>query len=229
MSWNEIANKGNENTQGAGKIPYVKLKPGITQMRVLDAEPFSRWTHWIPQANGGKGCSVNCIGRGCPICASIKVDKDAKRKSKYSSPKSHAINVLVRSFKATPTSNAEPVNEVQVLDKGNKIFEQMLVSIQQLGDIRNYDITITQTGTDLGSINYTVLPVYPPVALTDAEKALPKHDITAIQKNFTVEQIKALMEGKTLEEITAMVAPETAVDDRSRTNAAVGVDFTREG
>jgi hypothetical protein len=87
------------------------------------------------------------------------------------------------------------------------VFEGLLTIMQQMGDLKNYDVTITQTGEGFGNINYTILPTFPPVALTPEEASLPRYDISDISKALTVEQIEKLMAGATMEQILGTDAP----------------------
>jgi hypothetical protein len=226
MSWTDIEAKGKPEGEGGGsKIEYVSFPPNTTTRgRVLDAEPKSRWVHWIPQACKGKGTSVNCIGKGCPVCAEMAADKKAGNKTKYSSSKSHAINFLTRSVAPIGGGASEVVNRVQILDKGNKVFEGLLGCMRQLGDLRNYDVTITRTGKDKGDTKYNVLPTFPPVALTDEEKALTLYNLDEISKDLTADQIKMFMNGATYEEVFKKDDAAPAADSGA---AGLAVDFTR--
>jgi hypothetical protein len=200
MPWNEVGNKGNNNQ--SEKTEFVQFpSAGTIKGRILDDEPVSRWKHWIPMANGGKGLSVTCIGKGCPVCAKIAEAKKTKAKSPFGSTKSHMINFLAKSFTPAGSQTPQAINKVQILDKGNKVFEGLLTVMQQMGDLKNYDVTITQTGEGFGNINYTVLPTFPPVVLSPEEAALPKYDIAEITKPLTAEQIEQLMNGATMEQV----------------------------
>lgn len=212
MSWNDI---NNGNNSGAKEVKYVKFPVGKTKLRVLDAEPYSRWTHWIPQANNGKGMSVDCIGKGCPVCALIADDKKNKRDKRYRASKSHAINVLVRE------QGSNPVNEVMIMDKGNSIFGMMADLMGEMGDLRNFDITVTRRGESLGDITYTVLPVYPPTPLTAEEIALEKYDIKELRKPLTAEQVNTLLAGGSL------VVEEATESNTADEVAGVDIDFTQ--
>lgn len=205
MAWNDLENKGNGNNEESVKVEYLKLTPGETvKFRILDEQPESRWVHWIPQANGGKGLSVKCTGKGCPICADIAEKKRAKVAQKYNGTKSHAINVLNRG-----------TGKVEILDKGNKIFEQLLNMLKQMGDLRNYDITITttKTGSEKTAVNYSALPTFPPQPLTEAEKGMTKYDLKELTKGFTNEQILMFMNGATIEEATKETSDTTSPVD----------------
>ena len=214
MSWSEILNPTNNNNTNNNEsaVKYCKLKVGTNKLRVLDEEPYSRWSHWIPQANSGKGTSVDCIGKGCPVCEKIKEDKKNGAKQKYSTKKAHAINVLNRE-----------TNEVEILDSGNKIFQGLAILLSQMGDLRGYDVNIVKSGSGT-STTYQVLPVYPPVPLTDAEKSMKLYDIKSIYKKLTPEQILGLMSGKSLAEVTKTEETEetTATNEN---DTALGVDF----
>lgn len=206
--WSDIG--ANNNSGGEGKTNYTKIE-GVVKGRILDDEPVTQWTHWIPSMNGGKGGSVDCIGRDCPVCAIMKADKAAGRPKKYNSSKRHKINFYNKGTK-----------QVEILNSGETVFEAMKNIMIQMGDLKNIDITISKTGTGKNT-KYSVLPSIEmgvsPGALTDAEKALPKYDIASLSKPLTAEQIVRCIEGASLKEIFA--AQETAGESNE-------VDFTAE-
>jgi hypothetical protein len=208
MAWTDLEQRGNGSSGDNKKVEYVKLTPGeVIKLRVIDEQPESRWTHWVQSANKGKGLGIKCPGKGCPLCADIAEKKRTKEKQRYSCSKSHAINVLNRNTK-----------RVEILDKGNKVFEQLLNMLRQMGDLRNYDITITttKTGSEATNVNYSVLPTFPPTALTAEEKEMierDRYDLKELTKGFTIEQINKLILGATIDEV---------VND----NADSEVDFT---
>lgn len=213
MAWLDLENKGNNNSgSDKGKVNYVKLTPGeVVKLRIVDEQPESRWVHWVQSANKGKGLGIKCPGKGCPMCADMAEKKRAKQPQKYSCTKSHALNVINRG-----------TGQIEVLDKGNKIFEQLLNMLKQMGDLRNYDITITttKTGAEATNVNYSVLPTFPPTPLTSAEKEMietSRYDLKELTKGFTIEQINKLITGATIEEVTA--------DNQASDNTVV--DFTQ--
>jgi hypothetical protein len=195
MAWLDLEKNDRANSgEGAKKVDYVKLTAGETvKLRILDEQPESRWVHWVQSANKGKGLGIKCPGKGCPMCADMAEKRKTKTPQKYSCTKSHALNVLNRN-----------TGKVEILDKGNKIFEQLLNMLKQMGDLRNYDITITttKTGSEATNVNYSVLPTFPPTPLTEAEKAMEKYDLKELTKGFTIEQIGKLLNGATIEEVT---------------------------
>lgn len=210
MAWSDIGYvPGAGSSDDKVKAEYLKIE-GTIQVRILDDEPVTNWTHWIPQLGGGKGGSVDCIGKGCPVCKIIAADKKEKITPKYSSSKKHMINVLDRKD-----------GKVKILNAGETVFEQLKNIMMSMGDLKSFDVKISRTGTGKGT-KYSVLPTYPPTPLTDAEKALPKFDLTTVKKPLTEEQIVELMNGKSYKDIFSAQDTETVPDEES------GVDFTQE-
>ncbi|MGL4774506.1 MAG: hypothetical protein ACRC2K_13175 [Clostridium sp.] len=209
MSWDNI---GNENQGNKNEIPYVKFPQGQSIIRILDDAPYSRWTHWLPQANGGKGLSIDCIGKTCPVCKARKESEE--NKSKYSVRMAHSINVLVKKL------GNETKNEVMVFEGGNGIFsdiKNIMTLMEMQGaekDLTQTDIIVMRSGEKL-STKYSVMIMPPFSPLTEEQKALDKYNTEELKPLFTAEQISGLMAGKTIEE----VVEETKEQD---------VDFTSE-
>lgn len=192
MGWNEI---GGSSGSDKKETNFVKLTEGTHTIRLVDDAPKSRWSHWLTQANAGKGLTVTCIGKGCPVCTEIREDKKNNvKKPRYTSRKMHSINVLNRTL-----------GEVQILDKGNGLFEQILGVKEEMeednGAITNYDLKIRVNGSGK-DVKYVVLPGTPKV-LTEAEQALikEKYDLAEIFPVLETEQITALMNGATFDEV----------------------------
>lgn len=121
MGWNDVATTEKND---AKKVKWAELKEGtLYQMRALDEAPYSRYTHWIPQANNGKGTTIDCIGRDCPVCADRNAKKASGATQKYGARKQHAMNVI---NKAT--------GEVELLDKGKRCFEALAGIRDMVGD-----------------------------------------------------------------------------------------------
>lgn len=193
-NWNKILTNVNNNNGGdKSEVKYTSFPEGTTTIRVIEAEPYSRYTHWIPQANSGKGLSVDCIGAGCPVCEAIAVARKNKSKERvYSKTATHAINIINRT-----------TGQHELLDKGNGIFGTLATINAQMGDLRNFDINITKTGKKLGDIKYTILPSFSSQPFTQAEEELKKEELFNIRDRelLSKEQILALMSGKSLQEV----------------------------
>jgi hypothetical protein len=183
MSWNEVEGKGE------GKATYTKFEEGkAIQIRILDSEPISKWTHWL-QASGR---SVTCLNNNCPVCKVIKEQKEAGiEKPTYSSSKKFTLHVLNRS-----------TNCVELLEQGKDFFEQLLTYQRSVGDLRSYDLKIIRSGKGTNT-KYSFIPM-PITPLTDAEKDMyeaNKFDIVALSKPYTEEQVLGLMAGKPASEV----------------------------
>lgn len=184
MGWNDVSNGNSGNGEGKNKVKFVEMKENnVVQLRALDEAPYSRYTHWIPQANGGKGATIDCIGRNCPVCEDRNAKKASGAPQKYSVRKQHAMNVLNRG-----------TGEVEVLDKGKRCYEALASIRDMIGDLRGYDVKIKVTGADTDT-SYTPVPM-PAKALTDAEKNLDKYNFTELYPKLTREQVLMFMEGK---------------------------------
>lgn len=217
MAWNEIGEKSNQGTGGNDlKDAFLKLEKGTNTVRVIQAEPVSRWTHWIPQANNGKGSSVKCPGKGCPVCEDRKERTATKAKQKYTSRKSHSINVIDRK-----------TGTVKILDKGNGVFGKMKVLMDEMGDLQGYDIKIIQTGDKFEEIEYNVLPVFPPKELSAQDKELAKnlYDLEEAFPTLTIDEINKLLAGASYDDIFKERSGETS---GSVTEGMPDIDFTEE-
>ena len=64
----------NETRESKSETNYVKFVEGDNKLRILDAEPKAIWVHWLANANNGKGLSVVCLGKDCPMCNKYRYD-----------------------------------------------------------------------------------------------------------------------------------------------------------
>lgn len=182
-----------DNGNSGEEVNFIKIPSGVTKLRIVDAEPKVMWKHWIQRANGGKGMSVVCIGKSCPICEDMKNAKARGAKSNYSATRSFAINAIQKDKDGVVTHG--------VLEKGVGLFKPIGVIREQMGDLINYDITITRTGEKMQDITYTVLPVYPPTPLGAEELTeveCNKYDLENVYNIYTREEIIKLMNGENI-------------------------------
>lgn len=209
--WENVGTKQGEN---ASEVKYLKFPEGTSSIRLLDEAPISSWTHWVPSANKGKGVSIKCIGKECPICQIIKTEKAMKVKNKtYTAKMTHNMNVLVRKL------GGQDTNEVMVLEGGNAIFGQIkdqMTLLQTMGmstDLRNVDLIVQRTGTGFNDTKYSVMAnAMTAKPLTAEEQALEKYDLNAIKPNLSKEQILELIDGKSLDEVCKQDSEEEEVD-----------------
>lgn len=224
MSWNEV---GTEQNGDKKEVSYLKFPEGSTTLRVLDEAPYSRWSHWLPApANGGKGVGIDCIGRECPICSKISMEKAkgiARENMKFSTKKLHSINVLVR--------KADGTSEINVLEQGNGLFgnlKDVMVMMGSAGmqpDLRNIDIMVNRTGTGFNNTKYSVMPLmHKNQPLTEQEKALEKYNLLELKPRLTPEQIADVMNGATLDSIAKENTPVLETVGAG----GVEIDFTQQ-
>lgn len=204
-----VAQKKKEQAaKKAANLRTMKPAPGKHTYRILPtwrlktmpeackegAQPF--WhdfaQHWVRAEKGGKPVAYVCMdktfGAECPICsaigrgisassddATVELLKDANAAQKY------LFNVLHRS--------GDKPNEVQVMEVGTKIYDQILEFVAEYGDITDLkegkDLIITREGTGMDT-KYTVLPAgkHQPV---DASVLDSLYDLDAVvqQENET--------------------------------------------
>lgn len=159
MSWSEVMNA---NNGGGEAVEFVKTPVGTTKMRLLNVEPKATWKHWIQSANGGKGMSIVCAGKdNCPICKANAEAEAQGLKKKYNVTRAFSMNALIE-------INGE--KKIQILEKSASFFASLFTLKEQMGDLINYEINVSRTGSGMNDTKYTILPVFPPVALTQPEK-----------------------------------------------------------
>ena len=179
MSWNDVGSESNGN-----KVAFLKLPQGLTNIRILDAEPVSRWQHWVPQANR----SITCPGKGCPICELNRIAKKNGEDKPYSQRKTHSLNVINRT-----------TGELEVLEQGNNFFEDLRILRGEYGDVRDYDIKIRRTGLKTNT-KYRI-DAEDATPLTDDEKAIERHDLKEYFAAPTVDQVTRLVNGEDPQEV----------------------------
>lgn len=185
MAWDDIKVGTASNKC---EVEYMKLTPGNpVKMRVLDAEPFSRWTHWLPKQTR----SITCAGADCPICAVVKAQKANGETPQYSGSKKHIVHVWNYS-----------TNRVEFFEAGNTVFAQLGAYHKMLGDIRSADFTVMKAGSGK-QITYTFMPgaVAPVTQDILDEYQNKKVDFVARYNPPKVDDVKKLMAGMSFEEV----------------------------
>lgn len=220
FGWDDIEDDNNNES-----IDFVKFPEGNTTIRIIDEKPYTRWTHWIPQANEGKGASITCIGKGCPICELISQAKANKEKPKYNSRKVHTMRVINRT-----------TGKVEINEQG-KMFYQNLNSIRkEIGDIRCYDVKVIRKGTGKSDTSYTLLPLAPSgkfemkddrykfIDYDDKDKELVDKDFSfdEFYVKPDVETILQILDGKPFSEIFG-----NKDDNEEDIEGDIEVDFTK--
>ena len=186
MGWNDVAR---EPGQSADKLQYTKFENGNNLIRILDAEPFSFWQHWMPKQN----TSVACMGKDCPICSVIAQQKANNETPQYNSSHRHAIRVWNYT-----------TNQMEVMIQGKTFFSQLLDLHKEVGDLRTYDLKIIRKGSGTDTV-YTMIPCAPKEF--EFANQCEEVDIQDLLKAPTKEEMLLLMEGKTWAEINEANKP----------------------
>lgn len=189
MSWDFDNNQGG-NTKSA---EFTKFPEGITEVRVLgnDAVPHERWTHWLPKQNK----SVNCPGKGCPICEIRKNQKANKEPYSYSMQRRFALEVY--------NKNTE---RVEIMEQGITFFTDLREVRAMLAEEgKTFDdayIKVRRRGTGKDNTSYR-LDIGDTVELTNEEKKAieEKMDLNEYFKPHTIEQITRLVNGEDWSEV----------------------------
>lgn len=204
IGWSDVSSKDNPQ-QGSERLEFITFAEGSTIIRVVDKEPHSRWTHWMNSIKR----TINCPGKGCPICNLIAEAKANKETPKYSSTKKHIMHVINRSS-----------GKLELLDQGKTFMEQLLAFHQEVGDVRTYDIKVIRKGTTQNDTTYTLIPLPQKPLSEDDEKLLEnKIDLIEWTKPPTFEQILDLLNGKDPKEVFSNKV-DTQEDDEQ-------IDFTK--
>ena len=185
FAWSDVTGGGSSE-----KLDYVKFVPGSPKkLRILDAEPFSRWTHWFPAQKR----SVTCGGTSCPVCAVIKAQRAQKMTPQYNSSQRHILHVWDYDTK-----------QIMLLEGGTELFKQLGAYIKIFGDVRSLDITFMRNGTGT-STSYTLIPGQQEPISQEIQTAYEtkKLDFETRYTPTPVEQLQMYMEGKSVEEIYA--------------------------
>lgn len=185
MGWNDVERTTAEETKE--KVPYTKFDKGATQIRVLDDEPFSFWSHWLQKQQ----TSVTCPGKGCPICNVMAQMRANNEKPMYTSSHRHAIRVW--NYKT---------ERMEVMIQSKSFFQQLLVLHKEIGKITDYDIKVVRQGEGKET-TYSLLPSAP--SAFEITEGIEDVNFEELLSPPTTEEIIQLMEGKTWNEINGKV------------------------
>lgn len=181
MGWNDVL--GNEN--GREKIAYSKFERGSTIIRILDNEPYSFWSHWMPQQK----TSVTCLGKGCPVCNINAQMKSNGQKPTYGNSHRHAMRIW--NYKT---------NQMEIMIQGKKFFTDLLNLHKEVGEITTYDIKVIRNGEGTETSYMLVPQAVSDFKVTD-DMNITDVDLSEMLHAPTYDEMVQLINGKTWEEI----------------------------
>lgn len=194
-AWDNI---GNELVTGGRKerASFVKLVDGNNILRIL-TEPYTRYTHWIPSAN----LSIDCPGKGCPVCKindELKVqglDKAYSNQKKFLMYVHNRVSGKIELWDIGKTVMSSVFNEMNDRRDEGKSFNPT-----------SFDLKIRKasTGTTIKSVDNTADDSI--IAQLDNMT-----DIKEVSIKLDNDKVTELLNGKTLKEIFEVA--ETATDE----------------
>ena len=181
----------NETRESKSETNYVKFVEGDNKLRILDAEPKAIWVHWLANANNGKGLSVVCLGKDCPMCNKYRYDKANKVNTRDRLSRQFVINVYNRN-----------TQRVELLQKGKSIFETLATLHKSMGDITGYDVNIVKTGKGLDT-KYSPIPV---MQSEQVPEGLELYNLDDVTQAFEPTVVELLLAGMSIEEAKKTVS-----------------------
>ncbi len=183
----DFDSKSKSNT----KHNFTKFPVGITRIRIVDEEPFQRWTHWMPQFKR----SINCPGKGCPICKIRKNQRANKEKETYSTTNRIAIQIINRE-----------TGKLEIMEQGRTFFEDLRDIMEELHDknkkLIDVDIKVKRRGEGKDDTSYR-LDIDKEYPLTEEDKKLinDKIDLSELFKPHDINKITRLLNGEKWEDV----------------------------
>ncbi len=172
-------------------VEYTKFPEGITKIRVVDTAPNIRWAHWINSLKR----SVNCPGRGCPICEMRKNEKANKMEYTHNLSRRFALQVLNRN-----------TGKLEMMEQGITFFQDLKDLMEMLDEkgkhLIDVDISVKRRGSGKDNTSYR-LDIDEEYPLTDADKKLIEGmvDMDEYFKVHEPEKIIRVLQGEDWKEV----------------------------
>ncbi|MCU5510278.1 phosphoesterase [Bacillus cereus] len=182
--WNTVGTEEEVNTgaptQQEDKLDFVTLAVGETKLRVMDEAPHFYQGFWSTKGNGaangnGNGTFIPYKGKGKDLLEKANYDfmdkvfkeADAKGLKKGSKERTEFTRAGYAKQPYGKLKNKYIIHVInrangnlELLDAGPGVFNELkkYAMNDEYGDLREYDITITKTGTSFQEIEYSVTP-----------------------------------------------------------------------
>lgn len=170
---------------------FTKFPVGETIIRVVDEMPHQHWTHWINKVNR----SVNCPGKGCPICEIRKNQKAEGIPYTYNVAKRIAIQIINRE-----------TGKLEIMEQGRTFFEDLrdiMADLHEQGKkLVDIDIRVRRRGEGKNDTSYR-LDIDKEYPLSDKDKELieNKVDLNEFFKSHEPSKIVRILNGEAWDEV----------------------------
>ena len=187
--WDFDSNKGTSST----KASFTKFPIGITRVRVIDEEPVVRWAHFIPSLKR----SINCPGRGCPICEIRKEQKANGQPYTYPVGRRLAMNIINRE-----------TGTLEIMEQGIGFYQDLREIMDTLSDedkgLINIDIKVRRRGTTKDDTSYRLdVDKEYPLSSKDLELVGEKINLDEYFKPHDPEKILRIIQGEDWNDVFA--------------------------
>ena len=173
------------------KQEFTKFPEGVTKIRIIDIEPVERWTHWMARDKR----SINCPGKGCPICNIRKQEKANKLPYTYPMARRFALQVLNRN-----------TNKLEIMEQGITFFQDLRDVMELLAkdkkSLIDVDLQVRRRGSGKDGTSYRI-DVAEEYILTaeDTKMMEEKIDLKEYFTPHTPEQITRVVAGEKFDEV----------------------------
>ena len=173
------------------KQEFTKFPEGVTKIRIIDIEPVERWTHWMARDKR----SINCPGKGCPICNIRKQEKANKLPYTYLMARRFALQVLNRN-----------TNKLEIMEQGITFFQDLRDVMELLAtqnkSLIDVDLQVRRRGSGKDGTSYRI-DVAEEYTLTaeDIKMMEEKIDLKEYFTPHTPEQITRVVAGEKFDEV----------------------------
>lgn len=242
--WNTVGEETQGNNGGGqpqeDKLDFLATPEGDTKIRILDEAPYYYQEWWAVQGNEGNGTSIPYKGKGKDLlekanfefmdkvfkeadAKGLKKGSDARKKHTKAGYDKQPFGKLKNKYLIHVLDRA--TGEIKLLDKGKGVFEELkkFAMNPEYGDLRNYDVTITRTGTGWMDTEYSVTPARSNTPLTDEEIALyeaKKVDLHKLKggEDLTPEQCLFVANGGAWSEVNNVRQADNSVQEMAEEN-----------
>lgn len=127
------------------KQEFTKFPEGITKIRVVDEAPYERWTHFLIRDKR----SINCPGKGCPICEIRKSQKANKIPYTYPVARRFALQIINRN-----------TGKLEIMEQGITFMQDLRDVMEMLHEdgkkLIDVDLQVRRRGTGKDNTSYRI-------------------------------------------------------------------------